>query len=80
MRPAFAALYGGSVCEPICPATDERKSIVPFFRSASLGANACATAAAPTRLTRKTRSQSATSSFQKGKPNLPEPTPTANAT
>ena len=82
---AFAALYGGSVCDPICPATDESRSIerpeaVASPPSAIAGANACATLTAPSRLTRITRSQSAGSSFQNGKPNFPEPAPTAKTT
>ena len=46
MIAAFDALYGGSVCEPICPATDARNSIVPDFASTSTGAKAWATLAA----------------------------------
>ena len=94
MTAALAALYGGSVCEPIWPATDERKSIDRDDPAASLdsypgpksprprvaGANAWATFTAPSRLTLITRSQSAGSSFQNGKPNLPDPAPTAKTT
>ena len=33
MSAAFDALYGGSVCEPICPATDAISRIEPVFAS-----------------------------------------------
>src|SRR6516165_9530142 len=71
---AFAALYGGSVCEPIWPATDERNKIErevlalsPVSKraaSAMNGANACAKFTAPIRLTFSTGSQSEGFSFQ----------------
>ncbi len=48
--------------------------------AAIAGANACATFTAPIKLIFSTGSQSAGSSFQNGKPNLPEPTPTAKTT
>src|SRR4051812_42314109 len=74
---ALAALYGGSVCEPIWPATEEMNVIVPPRCSASLGAKAWATFTAPSKLTASTRLQSVGARFQKGKPYLPEPTPAA---
>src|SRR5437870_5131459 len=77
---ALLALYGGSVCEPICPATLARNSIVPDLASISEGANAEATFTAPTTLTFSTRGQSSGVRFQNGKPNFPEPTPTAKTT
>ena len=77
ISPAFDALYGGSVCEPIWPATDEMKSIVPRLAATIAGANAWAAFTAPTRFTRSTGSQSAGVRFQNGKPNLPLPMPAA---
>ena len=77
ISPAFEALYGGSVCEPIWPATEAMNRIVPVLASAIAGAKAWATFTAPIRLTRSTRSQSAGSRFQNGNPNFPEPTPAA---
>src|SRR5262245_40823806 len=74
---ALLALYGGSVCEPIWPATRDRKSMDPDRASISAGAKACATFTAPTTLTFSTRGQSSGVRFQNGKPNFPEPTPTA---
>src|SRR5687767_14431039 len=80
MTPALAALYGGSVCEPICPATDARNSSVASPEAINDGANACATWTEPKRFTASTRGQSSGSTFQKGKPNLPDPTPAAHTT
>ena len=53
---------------------------MPRLASAIRGAKACATLAAPTRFTRRTRSQSAGSSSQNGNPSLPEPTAAAKTT
>src|SRR5208337_3180685 len=75
-----SATGGGSVCEPIWPATEEMNSSVPAPACTSMGANAWATCTAPMRLTRSTGSQSAGLRFQKGNPNLSEPTPTAKTT
>src|SRR3982751_6636646 len=77
---ALLALYGGSVCEPICPATLARNSIVPDRAAISAGANACAVFAAPTTLTLSTRGQSSGVRFQNGNPNLPDPIATAKTT
>jgi hypothetical protein len=77
MWAAFDALYGGSVCEPIWPATDARNTSVPRPRSAIPGATAWATFTIPRTFTRSTRGQSAGVRFVKGNPNLPEPTAAA---
>ena len=64
------ALYGGSVCEPICPATEATNTIVPPARSTMCGASACATWVMPMMFTSSTRGQSAGWRFVNGKPNL----------
>ena len=40
MFAAFEALYGGSDCEPICPATDATKTNVPLRCETITGATA----------------------------------------
>src|SRR4051812_26618106 len=77
MLAALDALYGGSVCDPICPATDATNTIVPDPRSAMPGATAWATWTMPMTLTRSTPGQSAGRRLVNGKPNLPDPTAAA---
>src|SRR5262245_38692562 len=72
MFAAFDALYGGSVGEPTCPATDAMKIIVPLCLSTIPGAIACATFTIPMTLMFKTRGQSVGVKFVNGKPNLPD--------
>jgi hypothetical protein len=70
---ALLALYGGSVWDPICPATDPTKTQVPAPDRTSAGLSAVAMRTIPTMLTSKVRFQSSGESFVKGKPNLLEP-------
>jgi general stress protein 26 len=51
MTAASAALQGGSVCDPIWPATKDKNNIVPLRASVRVGTNACAAWTTPRRLT-----------------------------
>src|ERR1700722_5369812 len=73
MLAAFDALYGGAVCDPICPATDPTNTIVPLPRPTMCEVIACATLAIPITLTLNTRGQSEGFRLVNGKPNFPEP-------
>ena len=53
MFAAFDAEYGGSVGEPICPATEAMNTIVPRLRSTMPGATAWATLTMPSTFTFK---------------------------
>src|SRR6185436_11996249 len=77
MLAALLALYGGSVCEPICPATEATNTIVPVCRRAIPGATACATCTIPITLTSSTRGQSPGRTFVNGNPNFPDVTAAA---
>ena len=70
---ALLALYGGSVWDPIWPATDARKIMVPARRSIIPGAMACATLTIPMTFTSSTLGQSPGLRLVKGNPNLPDP-------
>src|ERR1043166_4821039 len=74
---AFDALYGGSVCEPICPATDAISSIDPARASRNWDVTDWTTFTAHCTLMFITRGASSGVRFQNGNPNLPEPMPTA---
>src|SRR5215207_1051051 len=80
MTAALAALYGGSVGDPIWPATDDRKQNEPRRWPRSCGTKACAACTHDIRLARSTASQSDGSIDQNGRPSLPDPTPTATTT
>ena len=73
MFAALLALYGGSVCDPICPATEAIKTMVPCFRATIPPASACATCTMPMMFTSSTRGQSAGVRLVNGNPNLPDP-------
>src|SRR3954454_15701037 len=77
MFAAFDAEYGGAGGDPICPATDAMKTLVPRLRSTRPGATAWATFTMPSTLTFRTRGQSSGVRFVNGKPNLPDPTAAA---